>query len=320
MHLSILLFSRTSWPRALLLFLGVIVTAGATAQPSSSLYDQAVLSEILDRQGTAPDAWRMAPEDVAYAYYVLDDPSGNSVIARHRLYHKVGEGDVHLGRERLALSMLLNGAALTTLAVGDSLVLPANPSDFDLDPLVFSPFAYDYPGAADYDKLVVIDKDAQAWAAYEHGRLVRWGPSSTGAANTPTPTGRFTFNWQQTERISSESPPGEEWHMRWVMNFHFARGIHMHQYAVPTGPPAGAGCVRLVEADARWLYEWADPWTTTAGRGALGGRVLRPGTTLIVQGEEPTGPPHRFITGPDGPRRHMISLPEDPASIPRGDR
>lgn len=302
---------------ALVLVLSTFVAPAATAQPDY-FYDQTVLATILDRQGNGYPVMR--PEEVQYRAYVLEDPNGNSVFARHRLYHEIGEGDVELGRERVALAMLLNGRRITQMSVGDALILPDRPEHFELDPLAYAPFPHDYPGATDFDKLVIIDKTSQSWAAYEHGRLIRWGPASTGAYNTPTPNGRFTFNWQEKERISSESPPDEEWHMRWVMNFHFSRGIHLHQYALPTGIPEGAGCVRVAEADARWIYDWADPWTTTAGRGALGGRVLEEGTTVLVLGEEPTTAPASFVETPSGPARHMVELPPDPAAVPRGDR
>jgi len=313
-----------SFPTACRLFvvalaLSLSLAPGAAAQPTSDFYSQTLLGDLLDRQAEGSGAV-VAPDEVPYARYVLDHPSGNSVIARHVLYREVGGGDTRRGRDRMALSALLNGRVLTATPLGDSLVLPARPEDFDLNPLSFAPFPSEYPGAADYDRLVVIHKDAQAWAAYEEGRLVRWGPASTGALDTPTPTGRFTFNWRQEERVSSESPPGEEWRMRWVLNFHYLRGIHIHQYAVPTGAPEGHGCVRIVEADARWLYDWAEPWTTTAGRGALGGREVAPGSTVLVLGEEPDGEPVRFVDGPDGPRRLVVELPEDPASVPRGDR
>lgn len=303
---------------ALLVALLAVVMPAVMSQPHTGLYDQSALAALLERQGDG-DAL-MSPEQVRYRAYVLSDPDGNSVFARHRLYHEIGEGDVYLGRERLALSMLLNGVRVTQLSVGDSLILPERPEDFDLDPLSFSSFPLEYPAAADYDRLVVIDKDAQAWAAYERGQLTRWGPASTGAHDTPTPNGRFTFNWQQEERISTESPPGEEWHMRWVMNFHFERGIHLHQYALPTGLPEGAGCVRVAEVDARWIYDWAEPWTTTAGRGVLGGRVLQEGSTVLVIGDEPEVAPEAFVFTADGPVRHVVSLPEDPAAVPRGDR
>lgn len=301
----------------LLFALALLATCAApAAYAQGQTYDQRRVGELLDRQGAGP-----CPDDpVAYETYTLDHPTGNTVWARHVLYDRAGEGDAHRGRDRLALTLFLNGVALTDLALGDTLVLPARPADFDLDPLAFAPFPVSWPGAGEIDKAVVVDKDVQAWAAYERGRLVRWGPASTGAEGTPTPTGRFTMNWRQLERNSTEAPPGEEWPMRYVMNIHAARGIHLHQYhSVPAGPPVGHGCVRLVTADAEWLWDWSVPWTTTAGPGEIGGDVLEEGTLVIVQGEEPDGPPHRFIEGPNGPERIEVALPPDPISVPRGD-
>lgn len=302
--------------RTILLTLALLIGA-STVYGQGRSYDQELLGRILDQQGSGilPD------HDIEYRIHTLTHGSGNSVIARHTLYKIVGEGDAELGRERLAITRLLSGVALTDLAKGDTIVLPANSRDYDLDPRAFAPFPQDYPGAREIDKIIIVDKDLQAWAAYEYGTLVRWGPASSGSAGTPTPTGRFTMNWRQLERISSESPPGEEWRMRYVMNIHNARGIHLHQYDdVPAGPPVGAGCVRMVTADAEWMWEWTEPWTTTAGVGVIGGRVLEEGTLVIVQGDEPPGHPVRFTYGPDGPKRVMTTLPPDPMEVPRGDR
>ena len=296
--------------------LAVAVAALALgASPAAQTYDQAVLGDLLDRTGRLPAA------PVEYAAYRIEHPSGNSVLARHVLYERVGEGDPRLGRDRLALTQLLGGPPAADLRIGDVVVLPKRPSDFDLSPLAYAPYPWTWPGAAEIDKVVVVDKTTQTWAGYEHGRLVRWGPASTGAAATPTPTGRFTMNWRQLERESTEAPPGETWLMRYVMNIHAARGIHLHQYdVVPTGPPEGHGCVRLVSADAQWLYDWSDGWQTTAGPGALAGRPTAPGTLVIVQGTEPAGPPARFVDGPAGPERVRVTLPPDPMAVPRGDR
>lgn len=304
-------------PLAMLrLFLAlVLLTPAAFGQGRT--YDQRLVGDMLDRQGLG---WIPA-EPIPFERYVLDHPTGNTVLARHALYEIAGDGDARRGRERLALTLLLNGVALTDLALGDTLVLPARPEDFDLDPITFAPFPREYPGAAAIAKVVIVDKDVQAWAAYEHGWLSRWGPASTGAEGTPTPTGRFTMNWRQLERHSTEAPPGEEWLMRYVMNIHAARGIHIHQYdSVPAGPPVGHGCVRLITADAEWLWDWSEPWTTTAGAGALGGRLIEEGTLVLVQGEEPEGAPLRFVEGPRGPERVTVALPPDPMAVPRGDR
>jgi len=299
-------------PMRRVLILSALITvagvAGVRAQDRS--YDQSVVGSLLERDGAVPDA------PVRYATYRVEHPSGNSVLARHELYRQVGEGDPDLGRQRLELAQLLGGPPPGDLRQGDTLVLPASPADFDLSALAYAPYPQAWPGAVAISKVVVVDITTQTWAAYENGLLTRWGPASTGAAATPTPTGRFTMNWRQLERESTEAPPGETWLMRYVMNIHNARGIHLHQYdVVPTGPPQGHGCIRMVTADAEWLYDWSDGW-----RVASSGRVTRPGTLVIVQGAVPEGAPVRFVDGPDGPERVMVTLPPDPMQVPRGDR
>ena len=216
-----------------------------------------------------------------------------------------------------------NRVRVHDLGIGDTLILP---SHFDLDPRAYAPFPRHYAGAADFDKLFIIHKGVQAWAAYEHGRLERWGLVNTGAAGSRTPAGRFNFNWQEERRVSTLSPPGETWLMRYVFNFHHERGIHIHQYQMPTGEPASHGCVRLILADARWIYDWADPWRTTVGSGRRGigtaeGRILQQGTTVLVlgDGEEPSGGPvQRFVDTPSGPQLRVVTLPDHPYDVPPG--
>lgn len=298
---------------ALLLFASDPALAQGGPTPSSYA-DQQQYAEILygRRQPLA------TLPVVGYTRVRLAHSSGSSLRARLALYETVGEGDAELGRRRLALTPLLNGVELTALAVGDEIILPDRPEHFDLDARAYAPFPYYYPGAATMEKLVVVDLTLQVWAAYEQGELDRWGPVSTGKVSTPTPTGRFTMNWREEERISTESPPGEEWLMRWVMNIQQSRGIHMHQYAVPQGAPEGHGCIRMVEADARWLWEWSDPWTTTAGRGAKGGRRTAAGTPVIVVGETPATAPDRFGIWDGVPVRLSVALPRDPMRVPAG--
>ena len=291
----------------------VLLAASAGAQGYSRYYDQQDLEALLYAARGDLDA---LPE-VSYHYVVLDDPEGNSVWARHRFYKEIGDGDTRRGREHVPLLEFINYVRVQGLGVGDTLIVPDR---LDLDIRAYAPFPRYYDGAAGLGKLFIIDKGVQAWAAYEHGRLERWGVVNTGRPGYETPGGRYNFNWRTPERVSSESPPGEEWLMRWVFNFHHARGFHIHQYTMPTGAPASHGCVRLIAADAKWIYDWADPWTTTAGVGALGGDILKQGTTVLVlgDGEEPEGRPQRFVRGPDGPRVRLAALPDDPFSVPPG--
>lgn len=282
----------------------------ATAQ---GYYNQDRLAELLYARH---DSLELLPE-VTYRYHVLEHEMNNSIYARHDLYLAMGDGDVERGKEHIPFLEFLTRQKVARLAIGDTIVLP---DPLGLDLRAYAPFPRYYEGAAPLGKLVVIHKGVQAWAAYEDGRLLRWGLVNTGAPGTQTPAGRYNFNWRSLERVSSESPPGERWLMRWVLNFHNERGFHTHQYAMPTGAPASHGCVRMITADAKWLYEWVEPWVTTNGRGAMDGNILKQGTVLLVlgDGEEPSGPPPRFRHTPDGPEKIVVALPEDPFSVPPG--
>ena len=255
--------------------------------------------------------------DVTYEPYVLYSSRNNSVLARNTFYKVIGDGDIDLGARRAKLVGLLNRRLIGQTVVGDTLIIPTR---FDLDFCAYSPFPKVYDGAVEYDKLFVIDKSVQAWAAYESGKLARWGIVNTGAKESPTPNGRFNFNWKAEYRVSSLSPPGEQWEMYWVFNFHLARGIHIHQYPMPTGGPTSHGCVRLVEDDAKWIYFWADSWRTSGGDGfgSQGSRVIKPGTTVLVVGQDPTSHPHPFDLRGRYPVLRRIDLPTRPQDVPRG--
>ncbi|HLT47510.1 MAG TPA: L,D-transpeptidase, partial [Rubricoccaceae bacterium] len=234
----------------LALLAALLLAAGADAQ-TRRLYNQDALAELLYAVEGDLDA---LPE-VTYRYYVLEHPSGNSVFARAALYRMVGDGDIEAGKERLGMVEFFNRVSVNELSVGDTLILP---SHLGLDHRAYAPFPRHYAGADSLDKLFIIHKGVQAWAAYEHGRLRRWGLVNTGARGSRTPAGRFNFNWKEERRVSTLSPPGETWLMRYVFNFDHARGIHVHQYQMPTGEPASHGCVRLILEDAQWIYGWAD--------------------------------------------------------------
>ena len=89
---------------------------------------------------------------------------------------------------------------------------------------------------------------------------------------------------------------------------------------MPTGGPTSHGCVRLVEVDAKWIYEWANPWQVDNGRvdaGSIGSRVIAQGTTVLVIGQDPEGAPIPFIAG-ETPILKRIELPDHPYDVPPG--
>ena len=298
--------------------LGGAVSASAQA---NAFYSQDSLRVILERPQVPLDE---LPE-VFYDYYVFRHPTDNIVNARNQFYYAIGNGDAQLGIRRARLVELLNRTMMREVEIGDTLVIP---TAWDLDFRAYAPFPRHYAGAEGYDKLFIIHKTVQAFAAYENGDLVRWGVVNTGhKEDSPTPTGRYNFNWREEHRVSSLSPRDaqgnitESWDMYWVMNIHVERGIHFHQYAMPSGGPGSHGCIRAVDADARWVYDWADSWTTASGRNdfaSIGSRITRQGTTVLVLGDDPQDIPHPFLNRRRYPVLMQVPLPTDVMSVPAG--
>lgn len=281
-------------------------------------FSQSWLTDTIERR--TAESIRDVPR-VHYEYYVLPtNPTNNSVLSRSEMYRHFG-----LDREELKpLVWMLNRKDLDAFAPGDTLIVP---SEWNLDFRAYSPFPRFYPGAATLDKVVILDKNVQAWGAYAHGELERWGIINTGVESARTPSGRFNVNWKQEQRVSTLSPGygnpngGELWEMFWVMNLHEARGIHMHQYAMPVSGPASHGCIRMLEPDAKWLYGWTDSWAVENQSdpiSSIGATIRRQGTTVLIIGRDISDPPQPFVYRRDHPVLRMVNLPPDPFMVPPG--
>jgi len=130
------------------------------------------------------------------------------------------------------------------------------PDVYYADLLKYSPFPIEVKSLHSVDKCILISYALQAFAAYEYGQLIRWGPTSLGKKSTPTPTGLFHCNWKSKKTISTIDP---EWIMEWYINLENKLGVSMHQYDLP-GYPASHACVRLLKQDAVFLYRWTNSW------------------------------------------------------------
>lgn len=163
------------------------------------------------------------------------------------------------------------------------------PDRWDLEELAYSPLPHRYDADGDTPKCLVIYLPGQIFGAYEHGRLVRWGPVSSGRRERPTPPGLFHLNWKSEGRHSTVDP---QWYMRWYFNIGNREGMALHAYTMP-GYPASHACVRLLERDAMWLYGWGESWRLAPN----GISVAAPGTPVFIVGEYEFGatPPWRSL-------------------------
>jgi lipoprotein-anchoring transpeptidase ErfK/SrfK len=150
------------------------------------------------------------------------------------------------------------------------------PATWDTDPLAYSPFPLEWSAGATIPKYLVVHQPGQTFGAYEFGRLVRWGPVSTGRKETATPAGSFNLTWRSRKRTSTDN---DAWILEWYFNFINSRGISFHQFDLP-GYAASHACVRMLQRDAMWLYAWGEQWKLTEDRRS----VDTPGTPVLVIG------------------------------------
>ncbi|MDA1314252.1 MAG: L,D-transpeptidase [Acidobacteria bacterium] len=150
------------------------------------------------------------------------------------------------------------------------------PDRWDFRELDYTPMPRESSWARAHRKAVIVHQQGQVFGAYENGKLVRWGPVSSGGKRRPTPSGYFHLNWKSKGRHSTVN---RSWFLPWAFNFINQDGISFHRFELP-GYPASHGCVRLLECDAKWLYTWGDQWQL----GPRGWTVETPGTAVWIVG------------------------------------
>ena len=143
--------------------------------------------------------------------------------------------------------------------------------------LAYSPFPAEWPAAAEHPKYLVVHQPLQTFAAYEFGKLVRWGPVSSGRKETATPPGSYNLTWRSRSRRSTDN---DAWLLEWYFNFINERGISFHQFDLP-GYAASHACVRLLQRDAQWVYGWGEQWRLSPDKR----NVELPGTPVLIVGE-----------------------------------
>ena len=157
------------------------------------------------------------------------------------------------------------------------------PDAWPADELSLSPLPHEWAWAATIPKVIVVHQPSQVFGAYESGRLVRWGPVSSGRKDMPTPPGIFHLTWKARSRRSTDNA---DWLLKWYFNFINERGVSFHEFELP-GYPASHACVRLLAPDAQWLFQWGDEWQLAPNQRD----VLTAGTIVVVLGEYAFGQP-----------------------------
>jgi len=224
---------------------------------------------------------------------------GNELYRPYKLTGARSLSDLtkELGNEKMFLLYKINRRDLKHLKEGETLAVPNGDSTEE----TYSPFPDSLKNLDSVRKIIIISRRVQAFAAYENGKLVRWGPTSTGKKATPTPEGLYHTNWKSKE---THSTVDDAWVLKWYFNLDNLEGISLHEYDLP-GYPASHSCIRLLAEDAQWIYFWAQQWKVAADRNT----IVENGTPVIVFGEYAYGrtPPwKKLITD-----LHAADIPEN---------
>lgn len=153
----------------------------------------------------------------------------------------------------------------------------AIPDKIDHSLMLYSPFPTQLEVLNDVKKMVFFSYPIQAYALYENGKLIKWGPTSMGKKAAQTKRGLMFANWKKELAISTVN---SSWKLPFNFNIHNTLGIGWHQYDLP-GYPASHSCLRLLMNDAKFMYNWADQWILNKG----GATVKANGTPVIVFGD-----------------------------------
>ncbi len=206
-----------------------------------------------------------------------------------------------VGLSNVPYVLTLNRLDAKHIQKGVTITIPSELSDWN----ALSPFPTQLPVATDIPQLLLVSQRIQAVAAYENGTLVRWMPTSTGKKNTPTPSRLYFTNWKGKLVVSTLEGG---YILPWAFNLDSMEGIALHQFDLP-GYPASHACIRLLEADAMWIYDWAKQWILDAS----GQNELASGTPVIVFGEYAygkTAPWKKLATDPNATTLTVDELTE----------
>lgn len=256
-------YSKYRVAALLLLCIGTLITFACTRQTELSETEPPV-EELVNYRVETTELEKEKEVRQPEILYHLDSIADRAALdSFHTRYSE----------EEKKIIFALNRMDAWRLDPGDVLVIPDSLVN---DLLVYSPFPKELPLLDSVPKAVLISQRIQGIALYEQGKLRRWGPVSSGKASTPTPNGLHYGNFRAKRKVSTVN---KDWLLPYYFNFMNFEGVGVHQYSMP-GYPASHACVRLLEEDAQFIYDWADQWVLNEN----GQVVLRNGTPFMVFG------------------------------------
>ncbi|GAA4073471.1 hypothetical protein GCM10022389_18770 [Flavobacterium cheonanense] len=175
------------------------------------------------------------------------------------------------------------------------------PSDFDGDVVYYLPFPLKVDYLKDVAKVLIFSYPTQTFGAYENGVLTYSGPTNMGRKKDKTPLGLFYTNWKAEQTTSTFD---DEWELKWNFNIENKLGVGFHEYSLP-GLPVSHSCLRLLQKDAKFLYEWADQWILDGKE-----ELKVKGTPVIVFGNYAYDEPKPWLQLVQNPKIISISADE----------
>ena len=202
---------------------------------------------------------------IIYRSFIFPSKKKDSAMA---LFNK------EFSKDEQSVILAINRLDLKNKWRADTLMIP---DKIDETLMSYSPFPRTLEQLKEVKKIVFFSYPIQAFASYENGKLVKWGPTSLGSKNAQTKRGLMFANWKKELATSTVD---SSWKLPYNFNVHNTLGIGWHQYDLP-GYPASHSCLRLTVDDAKFLYNWADQWILNKG----GATVKANGTPVIVFGD-----------------------------------
>lgn len=274
---------KTKFPSGFLFFLTLLVFSCEQRNPE-------IVSQVIQDQMYLYPEEEFEEITEPEMCYLLDSLENPTSIDSFRTKYSEEEQKIILGLNRLDPHRLKEGLEIII------------PDPVTLNFLDFSPFPEHIEVLDSLPKTVLINQRIQGIALYESGKLIRWGPVSSGKKSTPTPNGLFYGNHKSKKKVSTVNPA---WLLPYYFNYMNFHGVGVHQYTLP-GFPASHACVRLYMDDAKFIYDWAEQWKLHEN----GRDLLQNGTPFMVIGDYDFDGPAPWLDLVNDPEANNLNIEE----------